>query len=302
MFRWKAGAQAAPRQRAYSTGERAGRGGHGGGGGRRWAGGVRRRRRISVAASRAAIQQAAAAGRSGACDRLIARARGCFTTGSWRSARSLVRMRAVEPVRLEGCASASMPVPERRAVLVSLRESQQPGEEQQPEEQPPRPKPCNDEDTASLPATPSSSPADEEQQILQDIQSEPAVAPDADSDAPADADTSSSAQSSPRRVGMEGWSWQLVEEGDRIACVMVTGADKAPWAQARFGSNGKARFGLEVDEKWHSQLESLIEMGYGVKVATEALRKSNGVLVQAFKLLEVSRHNESRAAENSYNR
>ena len=41
-----------------------------------------------------------------------------------------------------------------------------------------------------------------------------------------------------------------------------------------------------MEEKWHSQLESLIEMGYGVKAAADALRTHDGDLLQAFKVLE----------------
>eukprot|EP01043_Picozoa_sp_COSAG02_P013330 COSAG02_NODE_531_length_20680_cov_851.251834_3_plen_179_part_00 len=81
-------------------------------------------------------------------------------------------------------------------------------------------------------------------------------------------------------------SWQLVDEGDRIACVMVTG-NCTP--SSTVTTNGKEAFGLEVDLAWHAQLESLIEMGYGVKAAAEALRCCDGHLLEAFKFLECRR-------------
>jgi len=81
--------------------------------------------------------------------------------------------------------------------------------------------------------------------------------------------------------------WQLVDEGDRIACVLVTGASRP---QPRRSDNhhpvsGKAEFGLEVQAEWHSQLESLIEMGFPTQMSLDALRMCDGDLMRSFKYL-----------------
>ena len=85
-----------------------------------------------------------------------------------------------------------------------------------------------------------------------------------------------------RRIPSE--CWQLVDEGDRIACVMVTGTSFPP-STVPSNRDGKEAFGIEIEQAWHTQLESLIEMGYGVKVAAEALKSCDGNLLEAFKLL-----------------
>ena len=77
--------------------------------------------------------------------------------------------------------------------------------------------------------------------------------------------------------------WQVVDEGDRIACLLVT--RPAPRRTSDSVHPGKAEFGLEVQAAWHSQLESLIEMGYGVRASAEALRICDGDLMRSFKIL-----------------
>ena len=94
---------------------------------------------------------------------------------------------------------------------------------------------------------------------------------------------------SPGRRKRSG-DWQLVDDGDRIAALLVTGASAAsPQPQrepSRSETQGMAEFGLAVQAEWHAQLESLIEMGYSVKAAADALGESGGDLMQAFKYLE----------------
>jgi hypothetical protein len=146
----------------------------------------------------------------------------------------------------------------------------------------------------SPPMTPSCSPP-EEGQSLRDEPSEPTAATAghggaADQAKPgatctASSDGASSDGGHRRRQRTNSDCWQLVDEGDRIACVMVTGAT-SPQAAVPSGMDGKEAFGLEVEQAWHAQLESLIEMGYGVKVAAEALRSCDGNLLQSFKYLE----------------
>jgi len=152
---------------------------------------------------------------------------------------------------------------------------------------------------ASPPMTPNCSPADgqlqqlqhprkddppEHDQSLRDEASPPGLADQAiDIATCADELDGPPVQRRMRRLNSE--TWQLVDEGDRIACVMVTG-NGTPRSMATTNGNGKEAFGLEIDLAWHTQLESLIEMGYGVKVAAEALRSCDGHLLEAFKFLE----------------
>lgn len=224
---------------------------------------------------------------------------------------------AGDPAGWDGCdAAASSPAPERCAVLLALRDELEP-DELEPDEQQLAQKPleaqqqppqqhrdddrweaqAKDEAVNSPPTTPCCSPPEGE--ALPDA-SEPTTAAGGSSgadraeDAPADADTSGSASTegastqSRRKKRSDSGTWQLVDDGDRIACVMVTGRSSSSHSTSS-DRGGKAAFGLEVEERWHSQLESLIEMGYGVKAAADALRAQKGDLIQAFKMLEQRR-------------
>ena len=135
--------------------------------------------------------------------------------------------------------------------------------------------------TASPPMTPACSPPDD--QLLEPAPSKPATESTAASDG--------AWSCRPRR---NSGCWQLIDDGDRIDCVMVSGSGaNSPRAPGWYGTNGKEAFGLEVEEQWHGQLESLVEMGYGVKAAAEALRACDGHLKQAFKFLERRRYDSS---------